>query len=72
MSVTLVLAGNVDTTETVGELLRLFGVCVLFVVSGFRLLSIGQCARFCSFSDRLFVLNNGVCTTMIRLRFRNV
>ena len=38
MSVTLVLAGDVDTAEeTVDELLRLFGVCVLFVVSMFRI-----------------------------------
>ena len=37
VSVTLVLAGDVDTAEeTVDELLRLFGVCVLFVVSMFR------------------------------------
>ena len=35
--VTLVLAGDVDTAEeTVDELMRLFGVCVLFVVSMFR------------------------------------
>ena len=37
VSVTLVLAGDVDTAETVDELLRLFGVCVLFVVSMFRI-----------------------------------
>ena len=37
MSVTLVLVGDVYTAEeTVDELLRLFGVCVLFVVSMFR------------------------------------
>ena len=37
MFVTLVLAGDVDTTEeTVDELLRLFSGCVLFVVSLFR------------------------------------
>ena len=41
MSVTLVLAGDVDTAEeTVDELLRLFGVCVLFVVSMFRVVSV--------------------------------
>ena len=40
MFVTLVLAGDVDTTEeTVDELLRLSGVCVLFVVSMFRVAS---------------------------------
>jgi hypothetical protein len=75
VSVTLVLAGDVDTAEdAVDELLRLFGVCVLFVVSmfGSRPLSIGQCAWFCFFSDRLFVLNIGVCTPIIRVRFRNV
>ena len=39
VSVTLVLAGDVDTAEeTVDDaLLRLFGVCVLFVVSMFRI-----------------------------------
>ena len=37
VSVTLVLAGDVDTTEeTVDELLRFFGVYVLFVVPMFR------------------------------------
>ena len=36
VSVTLVLAGD-TTEETVDELLRLFGVCVLFVVSMFRI-----------------------------------
>ena len=35
VSVTLVLAGD-TAEETVDELLRLFGVCVLFVVSMFR------------------------------------
>jgi hypothetical protein len=75
VSVTLVLAGDVDTAEeTVDELLRLFGVCVLFVVSRFRVapfVNWSVCVVL-FFSDRLFVLNIGVCTTIIRVRFRNV
>ena len=75
VSVTLVLAGDVDTAEeTVDELLRLFGVCVLFVVSMFRIalfINWSVCVVL-FFSDRLFVLNIGVCTTIIRVRFRNV
>ena len=50
VSVTLVLAGDVDTAETVDELLRLFGVCVLFVVSMFRVAPFvnwsAECANF--------------------------
>ena len=58
VSVTLVLAGDADTAETVDASLRLFGVCVLFVSClcfGSRLLSNSQCARFCLLCDRLFV-----------------
>ena len=73
VSVTLVLAGD-TAEETVDELLRLFGVCVLFVVSMFRVapfVNWSVCVVL-FFSDRLFVLNIGVCTTIIRVRFRNV
>ena len=62
-SVTLVLAGDADTVETVDESLRLFGVCVLFVSclcfgsryqSCVARLVTGQFAWFCVFfSDRL-------------------
>ena len=54
--------------------MRLFGVCVLFVVSMFRIalfVNWSVCVVL-FFSDRLFVLNIGVCTTIIRVRFRNV
>jgi ABC-type polysaccharide/polyol phosphate export permease len=74
VSVTLVLASD-TVEETVDEVLRLFGVCVLFVVSMlFRVapfVNWSMCVVLL-FSDRLFVLNIGVCTTIIRVRFRNV
>ncbi len=59
---------------TVGWWLGLFVVCVLFVVSMFRVAPVANwsvCVVL-FFSDRLFVLNIGVCTTIIRVRFRNV
>ena len=57
VSVTLVLAGD-TAEETVDELLRLFGVCVLFVVSMFRVAPFVQLLSVRGsvfFSDRLFV-----------------
>jgi len=72
VSVTLVLAGDVDTAEeTVDELLRLFGVCVVSMFRVAPFVNWSVCVVL-FFSDRLFVLNIGVCTTIIRVRFRNV
>ena len=73
VSVTLNLAGDTLEEAVDGYCVCLVSVfCLLCLCFGSHLLPIGQCAWFCFCSDRLFVLNIGVCTAIIRVRFRNV